>query len=295
MSTELTVYQYPDQAVGDRCEQLAQDAEQIHAMHVHFTIKCRLEIGRLLNEARELLGYGEFGKWLRWRFPDWSEEATRRWRVMAERVDRNPKLLEILNLFQSTAAAEEYAALPEPTQALVLEEEAFTWSKFHAVRWDAAMRERLADGELDHDRRCGDVLHAIEEAAHDPALREVAEVLYNENRDTFARLADREPAEVDVETGIKPKREPLGDAPSASLVEGDEGLWLCRYDGEKFVPIAPVGRHLLMWNGHERPSILAAFPKTGDGPVADSWQGAVIDSACRRVNASTVERFREVI
>lgn len=296
MSTELTTFQYPDQMTGDRCEALAQDAEQIHAMHVHFTIKCRVEIGRILNQARELLGYGAFGEWLRWRFPDWSEEATRRWRVMAERVDRNPKLLDILNLFQSTAAAEEYAALPEPTQALVLKEEAFTWSKFHAVRWDAAMRERLADDELDHDRRCGDVLHAIEEATHDPALREVAETLYNENRDTFARLADREPAEVDVETGIKTKREPQGDAPSASLVEGDEGYWLCRWDGERFHEVAPVNVRLLMWNGSQQPAILAAFPDTLDGPVSKSWQSAVIDSACRRVNAKTLEsRFGEVL
>ena len=293
--SKLAIYQYPDDATGDRCEQLAQECEAIREMQTRFDIKCRIEYGTRLNEVKALLPHGEFGPWLAWRLPDWSDEAIRRWRVMAKRAEQNPILLENLQRFRSVQAAEQFACLPEPDQALVVQAEAFTWSAFRRVTWDASMRERLADNELDHDRRHGDVLHAIEEALDDPALHDVAETLYNENRDTFARLADREPAEVDVEIGVKTRQEPTGDAPSASLVEGDEGLWLCRYDGEKFVPIAPVGRHLLMWNGSKQPAILAAFPDTLDGPVSKSWQGAVIDSACRRVNASTVERFREVL
>ena len=295
MSTELAIYQYPDDATGDRCEELAQECETIREMQTRFNVKCRIEYGQRLNEVKALLPHGEFGKWLAWRLPEWSEDATRRWRIMAKRVEQNPKLSEYLDLFRSTTAAEEFACLPEPEQALVVQKEAFTWSAFRRVTWDASMRERLADDELDHDRRHGDVLHAIEEALDDPALHDVAETLYNENRDTFARLADREPAEVDVEVGVSQKREPTGSAPSASLVEGDEGYWLCRWDGERFHEVAPVNVRLLMWNGSQQPAILAAFPDTLDGPVSKSWQSAVVDAACRRVNARTVERFREVI
>jgi len=43
-----------------------------------------------------------------------------------------------------------------------------------------------------------------------------------------------------------------------------------------------------MWNGKAEPSLLAAFPKTNDGPASVSWQSAVMDAACRRVNASTL-------
>ena len=291
----LTTFNYPNSAIAERCEEIAREVQEVYDIAVRFNIKCRLRIGAQLNEARDLLGYGSYGEWLAWRLPEWSEEATRRWRVMAERSSKNPKLLEILEQFHSTTAAENYVCLPEPVQERVVEEEAYTWSKFHAITWDASMRERLADNELDHGRRFGDVLHAIEDAKDDPALQEVAKTLYQENRETFARLADREPAEMDVEVGAK-KESPKGTAPSAQLVEGDNGLWLCRYDGEKFVPIAPIGSHLLMWNGNGHPSTLAAFPKTGDGPVADSWQLSVIDSACRRVNASTMqERYGEVL
>ena len=291
---ELTTFQYPSETVGEQCERLAYEVQEINDVRVRFNVQCRIEIGKRLNQAKDLLGHGQFGKWLEWRLPEWSEESVRRWRVMAYQAERNPKLLETLELFHSTAAAEEYVCLPEGHQQKIVECEAFTWNEFKAVRWEAAMRERLTDDELPHDRRHGDVLHAIEEAVDDPALKDVAESLYQENRETFARLADREPAEVDVEIGVT-KPQPQGAAPTASLIEGDEGYWLCRYDGKEFKPVAPVSSHLLMWNG-DKTVVLAAFPQTNDGPAAVSWQSSVVDAACRRVHAATLpSRFREVI
>ena len=303
----LTTYKYPDQMVGERCEQLAGEINQIDSMVTKITIQARIEIGKRLNEIRNLLGYGEFGKWLSWRLPEWSEESTRRWRVMAERSERNPKLLEILGLFHSTAAAEEYVCLPEPQQALVIEKEAYTWNEFRAVTWDATMRERLADDGLNYDNRHGDVLHAIEEAKHDPALQEVAETLYLENREQFARLADREPAEIDVEVGVGHK-EPAGNAPSAQLIEGDIGrYWYMEWTGTQpfpldelrrlgFINITVVEKRLVMWSGSGAPVTLAPYPITNDGPVGKSWQNAVIDASCRRVNASTMKKaYGEVL
>ena len=283
--TELTVFQYPGEMVSCRCEEIAEKVMAIEDMRVRFSVQCRIEIGALLNQARDLLGYGKYGEWLAWRLPEWSEDATRRWRVLADRVSKNPKISEILGQFQSTAAAEEYVCLPESVQAQVVEKKAYTWSEFKAVRWDAAMRERLADNGLDYNQRHGDVLHAIEDAKDDPALKEVAATLYQENRETFARLADRKPEEVDVEVGVRPTPPPA-NKPNAQLVEGDEGYWLCRWDGKEMQPIAQVSKHLLMWPG---PTILAAFPETNDGPASKSWQGAVIESAVRRVNASTMQ------
>ena len=285
---EVAVFQYPDSAIGERCEEIAVAVEVINAGRVLHDVKCRLEMGGLLNQAKALLEHGQFGPWLKWRLPDWSAEAIRRWRVMADRASQNTILLENVKLFKSVKAAEEFVLLPESTQERVVEEQAFSWNQFKAVQWDAAMRDRLEDDKLDRDTCYGDVLYAIEEAKDDPALKEVAATLYQEHRDTFARLADREPAEVDVEVGIKTRKEPVGDAPHAQMIEGDSGYYLCRWDGKEFQVIAPVTSHLLMWNGSKQPAILAAFPQTNDGPASVSWQGAVMDAASRRVGASTL-------
>jgi len=212
---------------------------------------------------------------------------------MAERAEKNPILLEMLEPFQSTQAAEQFVSLPEHVQAVVVQRKAYTWNAYKAACWDAAMRERLTDAGLPFERRHGDVLHAIEDARADPALAEVAESLYRENRDTFARLADRDAAELDVEAKAPRPEPPTGDAPGAQLVEQDDSpLWICRrmvVDGEEqFWPVVKVTAHLLMWNGGADPSILAAFPEAKDGPAAASWREAAMDAACRRVNASTM-------
>lgn len=285
-------FEYPDRCVRQQVEDAATRIDEVNGWRVQFTVRCRLEVGAKLNEVRELLGYGRYGEWLAWRYPSWSEEATRRWRVMAERAGKAPEVMEALRHFQSTTAAEEFVGLPEHVQKKVVEAEAWTWNAYKAACWDAAMRERLGDGGLPFERRHGDVLHAIEEARADPALAEVADGLYQENRDTFARLADRDPAELDVETKAPRPEPPRTDAPGAQLVEQDDSpLWICRrmvVDGEEqYWPVVKVTAHLLMWNGNGTdPAILAAFPEAKDGPASVSWREAAMDAACRRVNAS---------
>jgi len=284
-------FEYPDGCARQQIEDAATRIDEVNGWRVRFSVRCRLEVGAQLNKVRGILGYGKYGEWLAWRYPSWSEEATRRWRVMAERAAKNPEIVDALESFQSTTAAEEFVGLPEHVQRKVIEARAWTWNAYKAACWDAAMRERLTDGGLPFERRHGDVLHAIEDARADPALAEVAESLYRENRDTFARLSDRDPAEMDVETKAPRPEQPRGDAPGAQLVEQDDGpLFLCRrmlVDGqEQYWPVARVTAHLLMWNGSSDPAILAAFPEAKDGPAAASWREAAMDAACRRVNAS---------
>jgi len=97
-----------------------------------------------------------------------------------------------------------------------------------------------------------------------------------------------------VETGIDWK-ESDNDRPSAQLMETDGGYWLCRKVGDEFVPVAPVASYVLMWNGAGEPEVLAAFPRTNNGPASASWQRAGVDALCRRLNASTLERFGSVL
>jgi len=284
-------FQYPSESVRCECEEAYERLLEIEQVGVQFTIMCRLEQGRTLNRVKAALPHGQFGPWVAWKFPDWSESSVRRWRTMAERVDKNPELAGQLKSFMSTAAAEEFPSLPDPVRDRVIDEKAWTWSKYQAVVWDCAMRERLEDPDLDFDRRHGDVLHAIEDALRDPEapapLRDAAQELYEENRETFARLEGEDPAVVDVEVGIQWK-EPDGTHPSTQLMEGENGYWLCMWDGEQMVPVAPVQSHVLMWNGSNNPVVLAAFPRTGDGPVAMSLQRAGVNAFADRLNATTL-------
>lgn len=284
----LTVLEqfYPDTGTQVFCENAAARIDEVNSMRVRFSVRCRLEVGHLLNEVAARLPHGQYGPWLRWRL-NWSEESTRRWRAMAHRVEQNPQILESLHKFRSVTAAEEYACLPEHVQEQVVEAEAWTWSEYRAVCWRAKMLEHLADEGLDRERRYGDVLHAIEEARADPALTEAAEGLYLENREPFALLADRDPVEMDVEVRIAPRAaDPGGDPPRAQLVERDEGLWLCRMEGDgEFRPVAPIRAHVVLWPG---PTVLAAFPRTENGPAAESWQDAGVDAVVARLGASTL-------
>jgi len=284
-------FQYPSESVRCECEEAYERLLEIEQVGVQFTVMCRLEQGRALNRVKAALPHGQFGPWVAWKFPDWSESSVRRWRTMAERVDRNPEIADQLKLFMSTAAAEEFRSLPDPVRGRVIDEKAWTWSQYQAVVWDCAMRERLEDPDLDFDRRYGDVLHAIEDALRDPGapapLRDAAQELYEENRETFARLEGEDPAVVDVEVGIQWK-EPDGTRPRTQLVDGENGYWLCRWDGERMVPVAPVQSHVLMWNGGNSPIVLAAFPKMNDGPGAASWQRAGVNAFADRLNATTL-------
>jgi len=297
---DVVPFAYPDPGTRMVCEGAAARIDEVNDARVRMNVAARLEIGRQLNVVCHKLPHGMFGPWLAWRFPDWSQPEINRWRTFAQRYDsiaacdydKSAQIEQILHKFKSTTAAMEFLGLPERVQRKVVEAGAWTWGAYRAVCWDDAMRERLEDGGLGFEERHGHVLHAIEDARDDRALAEVAEALYQENRDTFARLSDREPAELDVETKAPRPELPRGDAPSAQLVERDEGYWLCRrilVNGEDaFLPVARVASHILMWgNGNGEPSILAAFPEVGSAPSA-SWQASVVDAACRRVNASTM-------
>ena len=306
--TEETVevanaFPYPDGATAAWCEDRAVWVEREKFTLVRVNIEGMIKMGRWLNEVRVMLP-GQYEAWVEWRLP-WARETARKWRCLAQRVDglssdKGPKFWALLGQFRSTTAALEFVQLEEPVQQAVVEAGAWSWTEFDAVCWRERMRERLEDEALDHDHRYGDVLHAIDEVRHDEStsepLREAAQELYEEHEETFVRLADREPAELAVETGIGRRREPEGDRPGAQLVETDGGYWLCRKVCGEFVAVAPVASYVLMWNGAGEPSVLAAFPRTTDGPASASWQRAGMDAFCEKLNATTLaERYGGVV
>lgn len=284
-------YQYPTLDLKYYCESAASGIEQ----NLKMSILCRIQIGRLLNYVKDHLPYGDYGPWLAWRFPGWSDESTRGWRKLAETVDHEPELIENLQRFNSVTCATEFAQLPPAARDRIVALGAFDRPAFRAAVWEQAMREHLTDDRMDYARRHGDVLHAIEEARQDPHLQEAADRIYAENREAFARLASRSEEEMDVETGVRPKETPSSNGGlQAHVVEGEGDVWLCRRDDEgQFYGIAPVARSVLLWPG---PVVLVAFPKTNDGPAAAAWQESAVDAVARRLHATTVqERYGTVL
>lgn len=274
METDIVPYHYQNPDVERCCEEHAAEIARLDYGLNRLTIGVRIEIGKHLLEVKRMLKNGYY-EWLAVHFPEWNEETTRRWRTLAYRVGCDSTLADKLAAFQSSAAAENFVCLPAPIQEKVMEEQAFTWSKFEALVLRENLREHMTDERLSLDRRAGDVLHAIEEARtnDNPRVRQAAEEIYQEHRETFAHLSDMEPAEVDVATNAPPPAVAIPDRPMARLNEIEDGLWLCRWDGEQFVPIAPVFRRVEVFPG---PVVIAAFPRLGDGPVAESWQESIV-------------------
>jgi hypothetical protein len=287
---KVAKFAYPDETTAALCK------ERLACIHMlkQETIANLAKIGGLLEEVKAALPHGQFGPWLACHWGG-SEDTARRCRLLYKHLPRIPQIAE----FESVTAAVEFVSLEDWQREAVLERRAFTWNEYRRAVWDATTRHHLTDDGIPHDRRYGDVRHAIEEAGDDPVLADVAATLYEENRDTFAALEDEHPAVVDVEVGIQWK-EPQGDKPNAQLVETEEGHWLMRWTGQGefpfdalrrlgFVDVRHVGSHLRLWNGGDVPVTLAAYPETNDGPTAKSWQDAVIDAGCSRVNATTLE------
>ena len=303
----VSTFAYPSESLGHFCEEKAQRVTDIRHGLVRVNVRLMWEMGRCLNEVKAHLPHGSYQNWEAWRFPDWSYGTMRRWRILAERLDKldcdgQDALLAVLERFLSSDAALEYPALPEPVQRRVVDAGAWTWSEFRATVWRAEMDDHLEGcDQKKRDHACGDVLQAIEEVSRDPdapeALKDAARDLYERHRDEFARLEDEAPAVVDVEAGVEWKPPPDDDRPTARLTPCDDGsLWLCRWTGEAFEPVLPVTSRLEMMNGGTEPVLLAAFPRTTDGPTAAAWQRAVMDAAGARVNATTLaKRYGETL
>lgn len=274
----VSMFTYPSETVAVYC------SERLMCIHMlkQETVCNLARIGGLLEEVKAALPHGQFGPWLATHWGG-SEDSARRYRLLYKALPKIPQIAE----FESVTAATEFVTLEPWQQEAVLGRRAFRWNEFRQAVWDVTTRHHLADNGIDEDRRYGDVLHAIEEAKDDPVLADKAAALYEENRETFARLEGEDPAVVDVEVGIQWK-EPDGTRPRTQLVDGENGYWLCRWDGEQMVPVAPVQSHVLMWNGGNSPIVLAAFPKMNDGPGAASWQRAGVNAFADRLNATTL-------
>jgi len=276
---EIIVYQ--DETTRQVCEAAAGRIRRLIAR----TVKSVAEIGRELRRVKERLQHGQWLPWLDANF-GWTAETARRYMLLARAVDGDPRVLE----FRSIEAALEYPRLEPPVRDEVMERGAFTWTEFRRTVWDATMRAHLADGGLPRDHRFGDVLIAIEEARDDPVLAETALALYDENRETFARLSDREPAEIDREVGAF--KDPDPDRPAVNLVveAGRYAIFRWRDDGWQFHAHVPQA---LVMGG----VLLFAAPETQDGPASRSWQNAGLDALCRfyRVQVPDPTLYGEVL
>jgi len=266
------------------CETMVQEIAYLGRLTVAHVAR----MGECLNEVRSALSHGRWLPWLDAYF-GWSDDTARRYMKVGTMFGQIPQIAE----FGCVDLVLKFADLPIVSQQAVIEQGAYRRTdEFDRVAWDASMRAHLTDGGLDYGRRHGDVLQAIEDARDDPVLAPVAKKLYAEHREAFARLADREPADIDTETGIDACPPAPTGRPNAQLVTG-ERYWICEWVNETWIPVAPVQSYVQMWPG---PSLLAAFPKTNNGPAAVSWGTAAERAVCRELHArTTAERFEEVV
>jgi len=279
MGNGIVVYQ--DESTRKACEAAAGRIRGL----IKSTVESVAEIGRELAGVKCRLPHGQWLSWLDGNF-GWTSETARRYMLLGRAVDADPRVLR----FRSIEAALKYPLLEAPVREAVMEKEAFTWSAFRRAAWEATMRVHLTDGDLDPDHRKGDVLIAIEEARDDPVLADVAAALYEENRESFARLSGREPAEIDREVG--PFKDPDPDRPAVRLVmeTGRYAVFRWYDDGWRFHAHVPQA---LVMDG----TLLFAAPETQDGPTSRSWQNAGLDELCKfyRVRVPDPTLYGEVL
>ena len=270
-------FEYDNPEQQHFCETAAHDILRMGRK----TVELVAQMGERLRQVRDVLPHGKWTPWLDAYF-GWSHDTAMRYTKVAALASQNPQIAE----FGCTDLVLRFAELPVVSQQAVLDQGAYHRADdFARVAWDAAVRAHLLDTSLPEGRRLGDALAAIEEAKDDEILAPVAKKLYAEHRETFARLADREPPEIDRETGIDIRPPAPSGKPNAQFVQA-EGYWICKWVNERWIPVAPVQSYVMLWPG---PSLLAAFPKTNDGPAAVSWGAAAEDAVCRRLNARTAE------
>lgn len=262
--TELFAYQ--DGAVAERCESLAAE---IRAEGLAAT-RCVARMGALLIEAKEELGHGSFGPWLRFQF-GWSWATANNymntWRVIA----RWPTAanLDHSTLYLLTGK------VPDDVKAEVIENgyDASTAREIIFERaaedWQAEVRELALEDP-------GAAYHAIETAL-DTDLGGHASGLLAEMAGTFARLSDRSEAEILSEAGVGvEKRYRKGPVARMYLRENDHNARLVVYVGEDC----------------QEPLDVAVFPRSGNAAQMAA-RSAVIATVVERFKPRTIDNANE--
>lgn len=252
--TELTSFEYPDHETATLCERHAGDIRRIMAT----TIYNVAEIGRLLQEVKDTLPHGMWGAWVEHHL-DWSEETTRKYRLLALAVDDNPRILE----FRSVELATRFPMLPERTQQEILETNAVRHSDAKAIieRHKAEDWREVVDRLMENDP--GAAYHSIEQAL-DTNLRPEALDALEEHKETFALLSGRDPSELLKEAGmtVRNRFRPMEGRPNVMLQE-DGGN--CSF---------------LLWNSGN-PTALVVVPAQKD-PVKAAWAADAILALCEK-------------
>jgi hypothetical protein len=189
---------------------------------------------------------------------------------MARHLERWPVLGEV----ESVEAALEIGDLEDDERQLIIDRRAFTWAAFQEARREIACQRfragvdrRMADEGKPYAERLGDVLHWTKDGLCDERIAPAAREVYEQYREEFARHSDREPVEVDAETGYRP--EPSGQW--AAHEPGDD-LWICRRTESGWEPVARVGSKIMLWPG---PRLALALPD--DGPATAAWQARSLE------------------
>jgi hypothetical protein len=279
-------FEYPDREMREFCEARLARIRELKRR----TIETLAEIGAHLQQVKDRLDHGQ---WLPWLEAHWggSRESARRCRLLARALPQIPQIVQ----FGSVTAATDFVALEPWCQEKVLERRAFTWSEYRAAVWDATMRRHLADEDLEFQNRYGDVLHAIRDDMKDPVLRPAAVALLEEHAETFARLSDRQPEEVQAEAGAaweerRPGPERGWERPSFFLRENLNGS-RCPLCGGRFDPTRPPP---LRWDRLETADYrtFALFKRQRD-PRDQAWLNAVERAVVGVTKARTVDSIGE--
>jgi hypothetical protein len=274
----------------------AEQGELVRSFE-RFSVRCLVEIGFILCRVKQRLDHGGFGPWLAEYFGG-SEDTAQNYMRLARWAEKDERVLNV----RSLAVAYSWGDLPERTRKAIVEREAYSWRQAQDLidehrrdDWLAAVDASLLDGEIPFAERAGNALAAAEEALEDPVLRPAAVAFLEREAGTFARLADREPEEIKAEAGVtdEERRPEATDAPPGAQLMETEGYWICCWSGDKWEPIAPVLSFVQVWPSN---AMIAAFPRTTDGPAAKAWQNSAVRAVCARLNARTVgDRAAEVV
>jgi hypothetical protein len=274
--SNLTPYQFDYESTGQRqiCERAATEIRKYERCAISDVI----EMGKWLIEAKAVLSHGQWLPWIDSQL-GWSHDKAQRCIRVARFSSHTPQIKD----FPCVERVFQFAELPPVSQNAVLAQGAYTrHDDFRRVAWEAATRAHMEDGDLDFDRRHGDVLHAIEEAVDDPVLQPVAQQLYQENREAFEKLSGEPPEVTAAMSGVRPEITPATGTVHAAFLEGQNGdrCPCCgRTGGTRRYGLLQV------WPG---PVVIGIFPDIAENPVARSWQMAATEAANKRLNAQTL-------
>lgn len=287
--TKLSTFVYPDEQTERYCKARIHTIRQAGNVALH-TIKT---MGDAFSEVKAMLPHGMFGPWCETHWPYLSRASINNYMNTAETVRKFPDAWKFANnidaLYNLTSQ------VPDDVKESIIEQGPLSSDEVRRIVWEHRTRTMLQDSERNYAERCGDALHEIEKAMNDSVLRSAAVELLNERKDDFARLADREPEEVEVEAGMTwdescPPRKQLHDAAIPRLVKRN-GRAVCERDRNgNWQPAAYIWGQFEVWQdtGYK---VFLDLRHIDDGPLTSSLQRSAVDAVQQKTGAKTADEL----